>query len=98
MNRRLLEQSRGAIVHSDYMVRRVRESGFHLPLQKIQHGVEIPAVDAGRARSRLAQLAGLPLEKDTPVLGIFGFLKPYKRIHEVLRAFARLRKLYPRSN
>ena len=95
MNRRLLEQSRGAIVHSDYMVRQVRENGFPLLLQRIQHGVEIPAVDVGRARRRLAQLAGLSLDNDTPVLGIFGFLKSYKRIHEVLRALARLLKLYP---
>lgn len=97
MNRRLLEQSRGAIVHSDYVVRQVQENGFLLPLRKIQHGVEIPAVDAGKARRRLARLAGFSLDNGTPVLGVFGFLKSYKRIHEVLRAFARLCKLYPKA-
>ncbi len=97
MNRRLLEQSRGAIVHSDYVVRQVQGNGFPLPLRKIQHGVEISAVDTGKARRRLAQLAGLPLDNGTPVLGVFGFLKPYKRIHQVLRAFARLHKLYPKA-
>ena len=95
MNRRLLERSRGVIVHSDYVGRLVREAGFHLPLRKIPSGAELQAVNAAQARTELAQLAGLPLDESTPVLGIFGFLKPYKRIHEALRAFARLRTLHP---
>ena len=97
MNRRLLEQSQGAIVHSEYMVRRVREAGFRLPVRRIPHGVETAALDTARARSQLAELARLSLDEATPVVGIFGFLKPYKRIHEALRAFARLRSDYPQA-
>ena len=32
----------------------------------------------------------LGLDETTPLIGIFGFLKPYKRIAESLRAFRRL--------
>ncbi|MBI4443119.1 MAG: glycosyltransferase [Acidobacteria bacterium] len=91
MNRRLLEKSPAAIVHSDYMVRRIREAGFSLPVQKILHGVDIPAVDRTTARHQLAAMTGWPLDDSMTVLGIFGFLKPYKRIQEALQAFARLR-------
>ncbi|MGH9783082.1 MAG: glycosyltransferase family 4 protein, partial [Terriglobia bacterium] len=104
MNRRLLERARGAIVHSEYMVRAVRQAGFHLPVRKIPHGVEIPAVrnDMGmsfraEARRELADRVGFPLDEAAPVFGIFGFLKPYKRIHEALRAFARLRASHPQG-
>ena len=97
MNRRLLERSQGAIVHSEYMVRAVRQAGFHLPVRRIPHGVEVPSVDREQARRQLADLAQLSLEDSTPLFGIFGFLKPYKRIHEALRAFARLRADYPQA-
>ena len=73
----------------------MREAGFHLPLRKIPSGAELQTVDAAQARIELAHLAGLALDESTPVFGIFGFLKPYKRIHEALRAFARLRTLHP---
>ena len=97
MNRRLLERAQGVIVHSEYMVRAVRQAGFPLPIRKIPHGVEIPVVDRTEARRQFSELAGFALDETTPVFGIFGFLKPYKRIHEVLRAFARLRASYPQA-
>ena len=37
----------------------------------------------------------LGLDETTPLIGIFGFLKPYKRIAESLRAFRRLVRLVP---
>jgi glycosyltransferase involved in cell wall biosynthesis/SAM-dependent methyltransferase len=97
MNRRLLERSQGLIVHSEYMVRAVRQAGFHLPVRKVPHGVEIAAVDRAEARRQLSKLTGFPLDEATPVFGIFGFLKPYKRIHEALRALARLRASHPQG-
>ena len=95
MNRRLLERSQGVIVHSDYMAGLLREAGFPLPVRKIPHGVEIPAVDGTLARQRLAELAQIPCGESTTVFGIFGFLKPYKRIQEALHAFTRLHAEYP---
>ncbi len=37
----------------------------------------------------------LGLDETIPLIGIFGFLKPYKRIAESLRAFRRLVRLAP---
>ena len=39
--------------------------------------------------------ARLGLEERTPLIGVFGFLKPYKRIAESLRAFRRLVRAVP---
>ena len=35
--------------------------------------------------------------QNTPLIGVFGFLKPYKRIAESLRAFKRLLRVEPRA-
>ena len=88
MNRRLLESSRAAIVHSQYMVRLVREAGFGLPLAHIPHGVAASQVDSQQARGRLGLDHG-------PLVGAFGFLKPYKRIHSAIHALASLRRPFP---
>ena len=95
LNRSLVERSQGAIVHSEYMVALLRGAGFHLPVRRIPHGVDIPSVDAAVARRCLAQRTGWSLDEKTSVIGIFGFLKPYKRIHESLHAFSRLRQHSP---
>ena len=90
MNKRLLEQSQAVIVHSGYLERQVRAAGFALPVAKIPHGAWIPEADRNRSRSRLG------VDETTPLVGIFGFLKPYKRIAECLRAMQRLVRLHPR--
>ncbi|MBI3934714.1 MAG: glycosyltransferase [Acidobacteria bacterium] len=95
LNRTLLERSRAAIVHSEYMVGLLRGAGFRLPVRRISHGAEIPSVDRTEARRFLADRAGFDLADSTPVFGIFGFLKPYKRIHQALRALACLRSERP---
>ncbi len=88
MNRRLLENCRAAIVHSEYMVRLVRGAGFSLPVVRIPHGVEVAPVDPKQARARL----GLDHQ---PLVGAFGFLKPYKRVHSALHALRRLERAFP---
>jgi SAM-dependent methyltransferase len=55
----------------------------------IPHGAWIPEADRNGWRHRLG------LDETTPLAGIFGFLKPYKRIAESLRAFRRLVRLAP---
>ncbi len=89
--RRLLEASRAVIAHSRFTAQRVRQAGFRGPLARIPHGAWIPQAD------RMAYRARLGLEESTPLVGIFGFLKPYKRIAESLRAFRRLVRLEPRA-
>lgn len=91
MVRRVLEKARGVIVHSQYMVERVRQAGFRGPVARIPHGAWIPRANRMGYRYRLG------LDEQTPLIGIFGFLKPYKRIPETLRAFRRLLRFEPRA-
>ena len=90
MTRRLLEAARGVIVHSQFMEGEMRAAGFTGPIARIPHGAWIPEADRNACRYRLG------LDEATPLIGIFGFLKPYKRIAESLRAFRRLVRAGPR--
>jgi len=89
MTRRLLESARGVIVHSRFMESEIRAAGFAGPLAVIPHGAWIPPGDRHGFRQRLG------LDETVPLVGVFGFLKPYKRIAESLRAFRRLLRLAP---
>ncbi len=89
MTRRLLESARGVIVHSRYMRDEMRSAGYAGPIAVIPHGAWIPPVDRMAYRHRLG------LDETVPLIGIFGFLKPYKRIPESLRAFRRLLRVMP---
>jgi glycosyltransferase involved in cell wall biosynthesis/SAM-dependent methyltransferase len=85
----VLERSRGAIVHSAAVENELRALGYTGPVEKIPHGAWIVDADRMKYRERLG------LNERTPLIGIFGFLKPYKRIAESLRAFARLIRVEP---
>jgi glycosyltransferase involved in cell wall biosynthesis/SAM-dependent methyltransferase len=91
MMRRVLERARGIIVHSRFMVEQVRAAGFKGPVARIPHGAWIPEADRCGYRGRLG------LDATTPLVGVFGFLKPYKRIAESLHAFRRLLRVEPRA-
>jgi glycosyltransferase involved in cell wall biosynthesis len=80
----VLARSRGVIVHSEAVAAVVRERGFTGPLAKIPHGAWLGEENGAAYRGRLGVSAVNPL------IGIFGFLKPYKRIAECLRAFRRV--------
>lgn len=89
MLRRLLEHSRGAIVHSQCVADAARTAGFNGPIARIPHGAWIPDANRMDTRDRLG------VGEAEPLIGIFGFLKPYKRIAESLRAFRRLVRVRP---
>ncbi|HYD83040.1 MAG TPA: glycosyltransferase, partial [Opitutus sp.] len=91
MLRRILSRSRGVIVHSRFVEQDVRRAGYEGPIAVIPHGAWIPEADRLAFRHRLA------VDENTPLIGVFGFLKPYKRIAESLRAFKRLLRLEPRA-
>ena len=91
MTRRLLESSRAIIVHSEFNRDAIRAAGFRGPIARIPHGAWIPHV------YRMAYRERLGVAEDTPLIGIFGHLKPYKRIAESLRAFHRLVGVEPRA-
>ncbi|HEY1495084.1 MAG TPA: glycosyltransferase, partial [Candidatus Solibacter sp.] len=89
MTRRLLESARGVVVHSRFMQEEIRAARFTGPSAVIPHGAWIPQADRNGFRHKLG------LDETTPLVGIFGYLKPYKRIAESLRAFRRLQRLVP---
>ncbi|HTR34610.1 MAG TPA: glycosyltransferase [Bryobacteraceae bacterium] len=91
MLRRLLASSKAAIVHSGCVEAELREAGFTGPVARIPHGAWIPDASRMEHRDRLG------LDETTPLVGIFGFLKPYKRIAESLRAFRRLLRVHPQA-
>jgi glycosyltransferase involved in cell wall biosynthesis/SAM-dependent methyltransferase len=91
MTRRLLESARGVIVHSHFMEAEIRAAGYKGPIAVIPHGAWIPEADRNAWRFKLG------LDEVTPLVGIFGYLKPYKRIAESLRAFRRLVRLVPNA-
>ena len=91
MTRRLLESAKAIIVHSEFMRNEMRAAGFAGPIARIPHGAWIPDVDRMAYRERLG------VNEDTPLIGVFGNLKPYKRIAESLRAFRRLVEVEPRA-
>ncbi len=91
MNRRVLERSKAVIVHSRFAAEEIRRTGFSGPVAQIPHGAWILDADWMACRQRLG------LDESTPLIGVFGFLKPYKRIAESLRAFRRLVRVEPRA-
>lgn len=91
MLRRVLDRARSVIVHSCHVMDEVRKTGFSGPVARIPHGAWIEDGDRMAFRQRLG------LDATAPLIGIFGFLKPYKRISESLRAFRRLLRVEPRA-
>jgi glycosyltransferase involved in cell wall biosynthesis/SAM-dependent methyltransferase len=89
MVRRILENARGLIVHSRFMRGEMQARRYEGPVAVIPHGAWLPEGDRNGYREKLG------LDESTPLIGIFGFLKPYKRILESLRAFRRLLRHVP---
>lgn len=94
MLRRLLENTRGLIVHSDFVAQQARAAGYTGPIEKIWHGAWVDR-DPTRVPQRNFYREKLGLAHATVLVGVFGFLKPYKRIAESLRAFRRLLRVDP---
>ena len=87
----VLSRSRGVIVHSEAVAEVVRARGYTGPVEKIPHGAWMQQADGASYRKRLG------LDPANALIGIFGFLKPYKRIAESLRAFKRVVSHHPKA-
>jgi len=101
MLRRVVEGARGVIAHSRFVLDRVRESGFSGPAMVIPHGAWVDmapksGTTAAYEDSRNSIRHRLGLDGSDPLIGAFGYLKPYKRIPETLRALRRLVRVDPR--
>ena len=91
MTRRLLETARAVVVHSQFAAGEIRAAGFAGPLAVIPHGAWVPVANRNAYRHKLG------LGENAALAGIFGFLKPYKRIPEALRAFRRFTRIMPEA-
>jgi glycosyltransferase involved in cell wall biosynthesis len=91
MLRRVIVNAKALIAHSDHVLEAARAAGFSGPAARVPHGAWIPEIDRMHWRARLG------LDERALLIGIFGYLKPYKRIPESLRAFRRLLKNYPNA-
>lgn len=91
MTRRILEASRGLIVHSRFVARESVAQGFGGPVAVIPHGAWIPTADRQGTRHMLG------LDESITLIGAFGYIKPYKRIAESLRAMRRLIRVEPNA-
>jgi glycosyltransferase involved in cell wall biosynthesis/SAM-dependent methyltransferase len=91
MLRAILDRARGVVVHSRFVADEIRREGYRGPIAVIPHGAWLIEPERLHWRERMG------LDEQVPLIGTFGFLKPYKRIAQSLRAFARLLKVEPRA-
>jgi glycosyltransferase involved in cell wall biosynthesis len=93
---RIIDASLGIIVHSEYLRRCIATTHPNIPIAKINHHLSLPALTSNPPDP--AQLrASLGLRDDQLVVASFGHIAPTKRIDVALRAFARLRREFPRA-
>ncbi len=92
MLRRITAGSRGVITHSNFVASRAGDAGYNGPVAVIPHGgwVDREPDPETHVNSRASIRFRLGLDETTPLIGAFGYIKPYKRIAETLRAFRRL--------
>ena len=90
MTKRLLNASLGIVAHSRFVLNETLGQGYAGPVARIPHGAWIPQTDRHSVRFMLG------VDEGTPLIGAFGYIKPYKRIAESLRALRRMVRLDPR--
>ncbi|MEM7048816.1 MAG: glycosyltransferase family 4 protein [Acidobacteriota bacterium] len=95
---RLVDRSRGVIVHSEAARRRILASRPAAAVEVVrQHFHLRPEETAGEAGGKAGARQQLDLDPDTLVVATFGFLSRPKRIEICLRAFQRLRRAHPEA-
>jgi glycosyltransferase involved in cell wall biosynthesis len=94
LNRRIVEASRGIIVHSRWVQLQLKGRGVEVPIAVIPLGVRLLVPKKGQKAKFRSSLGIAPEEL---VVGCFGRMTPPKRIEVIVRAFSRFHALYPRS-
>jgi glycosyltransferase involved in cell wall biosynthesis len=91
LNERLVNTSRGVVVHSRFIENRLKQKHPDLWLRKINH-ISEPDVLA-RGASSIRSEFGIP--DDALLMGSFGFMTPAKRIQGVLKSMAVTQQRFP---
>jgi len=89
MLRRLLDRSERCIVHSSYAERELRAKSFRKPVAVVPHGATVRNLDPRPYRQAL----GVP--PSAPLIGLFGYLRPDKRVRECFQSIERLLDTHP---
>jgi glycosyltransferase involved in cell wall biosynthesis len=84
----VLASTTGLIVHSAYVERLVRDSGYREPVWRIAHPAWPPPVGIA---------APVELPAGRTIIGCYGHLNPAKRLPQLLEAFAHLRRRVPEA-
>ncbi len=92
---RVVDRSRGTVVHSTFARDRVLASRPAAPVERLPFPVELPPLAPFDAARRAAERAAFGLGADDFVLASFGLVTPQKRLGPALAAFARLRAERP---
>lgn len=92
---RVVDVSRGLIVHSEAVRRRVLRSRPSARVVRIPHHLSLDALPGGEDGSKSAGRRAFGLPEDAFVVGSFGLVTPHKRLDVVARAFSRLRREHP---
>jgi glycosyltransferase involved in cell wall biosynthesis len=93
MLKRIAERARAVVVHNLAAARMVRQHAPDAQVVEIPHLFAPPALPAGWEIIRRRADLGVP--PHACLFGVFGYLRESKRLWGVLRAFRRLRSLWP---
>jgi glycosyltransferase involved in cell wall biosynthesis len=85
--REALDFAQGVVVHSEYAERKVRAAGYQGPVHRIAQPAALEQGSSG----------ALFFDGRSPVIGSLGKLNSAKRIPQLLHAFARIRRGFPRA-
>jgi glycosyltransferase involved in cell wall biosynthesis len=94
---RVVDASRGILVHNDCTARRVLASRPLTPIARVPHHLSLGDLGhlEGAGPSPAELRARFGIAPDAFVVGSFGFITPAKRLDVSLHAFARLRREVP---
>ncbi|HSM14017.1 MAG TPA: hypothetical protein VLA66_08095, partial [Thermoanaerobaculia bacterium] len=92
---RVVDRSRGVVVHSEFARRRVLASRPGARVERAPFPVALDAVAPAGERERAAARSAFGLAPEAFVIGSFGFVTPHKRLEPALAAFAALHRERP---
>lgn len=93
MNKRLIDQAKGVIVHSQFARKYIKDARRDVPVKVVNLHAEVVQSCEGNVREEARQRLGI--ETETLVLASFGYISPNRRIYEVLKALQVFRETNP---
>jgi glycosyltransferase involved in cell wall biosynthesis len=95
---RLVDRSRGVLVHNEFARRRVLESRPLAAVGVVPMPVETVELVPPQTAEQQELKSRFGLDPDSFLVASFGFVTPHKRMEVALPAFARLRESHPRAS